>query len=254
MIIYCNGDSFTSGHGLGDFLLPGYPGESDEAPDKVPHLGKWTGNTYSDGYTHRSELNKQIHAEESNRCWPTKLKKYGYNVVNFAKAGASMQGISRATITDLIQLKQSHTDILAIVSVPPIDRSEIYYNNRWIDVTYAYLESSDYIPHLKSFYSELLLDDLDGYASITRWYMAAIQIKDHCKANNIPLLWINSLNPTSVTDKFNDVNNLVNYLDIKYELTMAHVESNLKYVPDGHFSERVHDKVAQMLDVKIKGM
>ena len=42
MLIYCNGDSFTSGHGLGDFLLPNYPGESDDAPDKLPYLEKWT--------------------------------------------------------------------------------------------------------------------------------------------------------------------------------------------------------------------
>ena len=164
MIIYCNGDSFTSGHGLGDFLLPDYPGESDKAPGTVPHLGKWVANTYSAGYIHRSELNKQIHAEETNRCWPTKLKKHGYNVVNFAKAGASMQGISRATITDLIQLKELHSDILAIVSVPPIERSEIYYGKMWVNVGHAYLESFDYIPHLKNFYSELLLDDLDGYS------------------------------------------------------------------------------------------
>ena len=89
---------------------------------------------------------------------------------------------------------------------------------------------------------------------ITRWYMAAIQIKDHCKANGIPLLWVNSVNTDPVPNKFRDVNNLIKYLDIKYELMMLDIETDLKYVPDGHFSERVHDKVAQILADKIKGM
>jgi hypothetical protein len=254
MIIYCNGDSFTSGHGLGDFLLPGYPGETDDAPDKLPHIGKWAANTYSASYTHRSELSKEIQAEESNRCWPTKLKKYGYGVINSAQAGSSMQRISRTTITDLIKFKQVTTDILAIISVPPIERSEIYYKNAWVDVSHAHLESFDYIPHLENFYSELLLDDTEGYANLVHWYTAAIQIKDHCKANDIPLLWINSVNSVGTMYKFKDVNNLVKYLDIKYELTMAHLKSDLGYVPDGHFSERVHEKVAQILNDKIKRM
>jgi len=253
MLIYCNGDSFTSGHGLGDFLLPGYPGDSDIPPDKAsPHIGKWAANTYSANYTHRQDLNEQIHIEESNRCWPAKLKKYGYNVINSAQPGSSMQRISRTTITDLIELQQTNANILAIISVPPVDRSEIYYKGWWVSFTHAHLESVNYVPHLKNFYSELLLDDLDGYSSITRWYTSAIQIKDYCKANNIPLLWVNSLNPESVTDKFKDVNNLVKYLDIKYELTMAHLTSKGGYLPDGHFSEKVHDRTAQILAVKIK--
>lgn len=254
MLIYCNGDSFTSGHGLGDFLLPNYPGESDDAPDKLPYLAKWTADTYSASYTHRRELSKEIQAEEANRCWPSKLKKYGYVVVNSAQAGSSMQRISRSTVTDLIRLKQTAPNIVAIISVPPIERSEVYYNGAWVDFSHAHLESFDYIPHLKNFYSGLLLDDLEGYAGITRWYIAAIQIKDYCKANNIPLLWINSVNSVGVIDKFKDVNNLVKYLDIKYELTMAHLKSDLGYVPDGHFSEKVHDQVAQILNDKIKGM
>ena len=254
MLIYCNGDSFTSGHGLGDFLLPDYPGESDDAPDKLPYLAKWTANTYSASYTHRHDLSKEIRQEELNRCWPTKLKKYGYGVINSAQAGSSMQRISRTTIIDLIKLKQVTTDILAIISVPPIERSEIYYKDAWVDFSHAHLESCDFMPHLRNLYSELLLDDAEGYASLVRWYVAAIQIKDHCKANNIPLMWVNSVNSVSAIDKFKDLNNLVKYLDIKYELTMSHLKSDKGYVPDGHYSERVHDQVAHILDVKIKGM
>ena len=254
MLIYCNGDSFTSGHGLGDFLLPNYPGESDDAPDKLPYLEKWTVNTYSAGYIHRYDLSKEIRQEELKRCWPAKLKKYGYEVVNSAQAGSSMQRISRTTITDLTELKKTNTDMLAIISSAPIERSEIYYKDAWMDFSHAHLESFDYIPHLMNFYSERLLDDTEGYASLIRWYVAAIQIKDHCKANDIPLLWINSVNPEGVTDKFKDLNNLIKYLDIKYELTMSHLKSDKGYVPDGHYSERVHDQVAQILDSKIKGM
>lgn len=254
MLIYCNGDSFTSGHGLGDFLLPNYPGDVDYPANKAPpHIGKWAASTYSFNYTSRQNLNEQIHMEESNRCWPAKLKKYGHDVINSAQSGSSMQRISRTTIADLIELKKTNTDILAIISVPPIDRSEIYHRGQWVSFTHAYLESCDYIPHLKDFYSGLLLDDLDGYASITRWYLAAIQVKDYCKVNNIPLLWINSLNPDTVTNKFNDVNNLVKYLNIKYDVTMAYlVTSTGGWLPDGHFSEKIHDRVAQILDIAIK--
>ena len=164
-----------------------------------------------------------------------------------------MQRISRTTIIDLIKLKQVTTDILAIISVPPIERSEIYYKDAWVDFSHAHLESCDFIPHLRNLYSELLLNDAEGYASFVRWYVAAIQIKDHCKTNNIPLMWVNSVNSVSGIDKFKDLNNLVKYLDIKYELTMAHLISNKgRYVPDGHFSEKVHEIVAKILAVKIK--
>ena len=32
MIIYCNGDSFTSGVDLADYLIPGYPGGTPTSP------------------------------------------------------------------------------------------------------------------------------------------------------------------------------------------------------------------------------
>ena len=90
MIIYCNGDSFTSGVDLADYLIPGYPGGTPMCPwetgpqtPDVREAVNWHKNTYDNSHQlGKSRQTKMgaIRYEEFNRAWPNKLHKLSENV------------------------------------------------------------------------------------------------------------------------------------------------------------------------------
>lgn len=259
MLIYCNGDSFTSGHGLGDFVLPGYPGDQETSPPARSvtclWVERWVKESYRNGS--RKSMQEEVVKEEQARCWPTKLGQYGYEIINSSQAGASMTRVARTTITDLIQLKKTRDDVIAIICPAFFLRSEIYYDRTWWSINPAMAETYD-APQMRE-YCRLVLENDSEYQTILKWYLAAIQIKDHCKCNNIPLIWIDSHNeyPTgNSAESSPDISLLHEYASIKYSASMRSISINglcgKSYAADGHFSAEIHTALAHLLNNIIK--
>jgi hypothetical protein len=142
MLIYCNGDSFAAGHGLGDYLIPGFPGywnfkdyTKSPSDDWVYGLGK---GTRTDTLHKTPGLISQVLGQEKIEAWPNRLNQLLTEcdlVINSAKQGSSHESILTRTTLDLIKLKQSDVTVdhviiqltsFARMSYPSIDNDGRY--------------------------------------------------------------------------------------------------------------------------------
>ena len=92
------------------------------------------------------------------------------------------------------------------------------------------------------------------------FYKNAILLQDFCKVNNIKLLWIagngNIIKDNNVVDQKNieDYKNFKEYVNFGYAIEMCEVAKDINInvmCPGYHFSETVHDVVANSLLEKI---
>lgn len=277
MIIYCNGDSFTSGTDLADYLLPGYPGGtpmgSQGTGQQTPSIEickNWHKNTYDNSHQLgklRQIKMKEIQNEEFNRAWPNKLHNLsGYPVINNAQGGSSMDRIARTTVSDLISLKEEHANIISIIGLTGIDRSELpsAYKSKsqmWIDLIH-------HRPHLHPAYAPIFdfkLQYETDYHCYTNFYKNVILIKNFCSVNNIRLYFVLPMplpshhwrcdesvlpNP-DVKLSYIDIKNLKNYANLVPDIDMTDIATSCKlpevYTPGGHFAESIHKIVADKL-------
>ena len=202
MIIYCNGDSFTSGVDLADYLIPGYPGgtpisprETGQQTPSIEICKNWHKNTYDNSHQLgklRQTKMREIRNEEFNRAWPNKLHNLsGYPVINNAQSGSSMDRIARTTVSDLISLKEEHANIISIIGLTGIDRSELPSIHKskykmWVDIIH-------HRPNLYPEYKDIIdfkLQYETDYHCYTNFYKNIILVKNFCSVNNIRLYFV----------------------------------------------------------------
>ena len=283
MIIYCNGDSFTSGVDLADYLIPGYPGgipmsgswvSGQQTPD-VREAVNWHKNTYDNSHQlGKSRQTKMgaIRYEEFNRAWPNKLHKLsGYPVTNNAQSGSSMDRIARTTVSDLISLKEEHANIISIIGLTGIDRSELpgyrrsELHRNWVDIIH---HRPGLHPDLAPIFDYKLKYETDYHCYIN-FYKNVILIKNFCSVNNIRLYFVLPLplppkfwqsgykpHPLDVDAKFSvtdieSIKNLENYANLVPDIYMTDIANSCGqpevYAPGGHFAESIHEIVADKL-------
>ncbi len=279
MIIYCNGDSFTSGVDLADYLLPGYPGgtpigpwEPGQVPPSIEICKNWHKNTYDTSHQlgkSRQIKMGEIRNEEFNRAWPNKLHKLsGYPVINNAQSGSSMDRIARTTVSDLISLKEEHANIISIIGLTGIDRSELPSTHKskykmWVDLIH-------HRPNLHPDYKDIIdfkLQYETEYHCYTNFYKNIILVKNFCFVNNIrlyfvlpmplpPKFWRNESGSPNSDVKFSyidikNIKNLENYANLVPDINMTGIAMSCKlpevYAPGGHFAEPIHEIVADKL-------
>ena len=286
MIIYCNGDSFTSGVDLADYLIPGYPGgipmsgswvSGQQTPD-VREAVNWHKNTYDNSHQlGKSRQTKMgaIRYEEFNRAWPNKLHKLsGYPVTNNAQSGSSMDRIARTTVSDLISLKEEHANIISIIGLTGIDRSELPTSGRpWTGSSFSsWVDIIHHRPNLNPDFAPIFdfkLKYETDYHCYTNFYKNVILIKNFCSVNNIRLYFVLPLplppkfwqsgykpHPLDVDAKFSvtdieSIKNLENYANLVPAINMTDIATSCKlpevYAPGGHFAESIHEIVADKL-------
>jgi hypothetical protein len=130
MNIYCNGDSFTAGEELLDYLFPGWPGYRS------------TGSFFAKDLDHRWAAIRQTHAQtvfgsmeyfnerEKEQSWAGQLSKINKNisVINGAVSGSAIAGIANRTIVDLVKHKDKQFDFIFIQLTGP-NRIGFYNSN-----------------------------------------------------------------------------------------------------------------------------
>ncbi len=275
MIIYTNGDSFVSGVELADDILPEHPGYNpySATDEQRRFLMKWMTRTYDEtdplGKLRSSNLEK-ITNLEYQRAWPKKIQdNTGVPVINHAQGGSSFDRIARVTISDLINLKKTEHDIIAIIGTTCPSRSEIaspsdYYhhldflglNTNWEQIATSYRSS-----HQTGMLGNLIdykIHYEKNYHQLVNVFKNIVLIQDFCKLNEIKLYWVassvNILKEVKVESEIvhkEDLINLIDHSNFRYDLDMRQVASqsasNQVLCPALHFSEKIHDEVADRL-------
>jgi hypothetical protein len=248
MLIYANGDSFTAGIELAADMLPGFPGNRSDAPihkDSEKNF-KWL----DDVYINHQDLITPYLTESRRRAYPQKIgKALNCKVVNNSQGGASMDGIARTSILDLINLKKNYNDIVAVIGTTQTSRIDLPVElSQWQSVQVGY----KFPPYIPVVVEKYYVKTYSNYHALTNYYKNLIYIQDFCKVNDIRLVFVNLMNdqptiPEDNVQEANKVTQLKNYVK-KYDFdmpTIAHTMQGDIFAPCGHFTEIVHTKLAE---------
>lgn len=274
MIIYANGDSFVAGVELGDNIISNHPGflpyrASDSQLEKN---AQWIANTYKQNHPYAVErLNKanEISSLERERAFPNKIGKIlACDVINHAQGGSSLDRIARTTIVDLLELKEKHSNIVAIISTTCPSRSEICspfanketdntgFSNTWEQVSTTY--KSDHQTGKLGDFINYKIEFEKNYHQLVNAYKNILSIKNLCKLFDIRLYWIaghiDIKNQVPVEYELKDIKDLKilqHHAEFNYTIDMTLIASNCEFdevlCPSRHYSEKVHEVVAERL-------
>ena len=262
-MIYCNGDSFAAGDELGDDIIPGYLGLMDVDP---PHSTKkmhtaWLNSSYdltTPAGIFRQQNREKIRKLERQRSWPNKLRHLvETTVVSNAEGGSSMDRIARTTVADLLGLVKTNKDITALIGLTSETRFEV---GQPTDHWYSVLpKNPELAPNkdIEAIARAKIFIETD-YHNLVNFYKNVIYIKDFCTIHGIKLYFLSPFSLCNKTEErcqaHPDLKEMVEYADLKCELIMQHVarKSHTEVYCSGmHFSETVHDVVAQLLYEKV---
>jgi hypothetical protein len=258
LFLYANGDSFVKGAELGDFLKTDFPGYYNFNQERPNHIHSWFLEDQHRSKSVSDEFLKRISAEEYNRNFVAKIqKKLNCNFLNSAAGGSSNDRTTRVAIQDLIEIKKQHKNIVAIIGTADPSRLELPNGNNTPLWKPYFLASTD---NINNTISKYFLLNLDRYHRMLMFYKNAILLQDFCKVNSIKLLWIagngNIIKDNNVVDQKNieDYKNFKEYVNFGYAIEMCEVAKDINIdvmCPGYHFSETVHDVVANSLLEKI---
>jgi hypothetical protein len=156
MLVYFNGDSFTAGVGSADHIFPGYPGTFTDAEVKaqgpvIKAFKKIKDQYYKSKFLDYRKLFEQQNSLEffdkaygpgsivsvSNShnkfekqyAYPAELERLdsSIKVINNAHPGASMGGIVKRTVLDLLEFKKQNVKVdLVVIQLTSLYRYEIF--------------------------------------------------------------------------------------------------------------------------------
>lgn len=262
MLIYCNGDSFVAGAELGDDLIPTWPGNRrryDTRKEKLTtywHERSITPNNPL--YQHRLNLTKEIKEKEKACRFSNKLYlNLGHDVINNAVGGSSLERIIRTSMSDLIDLKKTHNEIVAVIGTTDPSRTEIpITDNEWrcIHVDPINNPIDDDERNINGIVDYKLTHESDYHLAI-KFYKHIIFLKDFCASNDIRLIWIaGGLDIDHHESYSNDKEllNFKNYANFQYGVNMTSIVFDNPEIetmaPAHHYSEFVHDITAKEIE------
>lgn len=175
MLVYCNGDSFTAGESLYDYVLPKYLGpmnkkEISTYSKNIKHFQK-VKDTYDCKYVDYNSIktinntnleffdDKRLGAVqycsvrnilEKQLAYPAQLEKVdkSINAINAAIAGASITGIVYRTIIDLLEFKAEGRKIhRVVIQLTSAGRGEFFSPNEKnliMDRPFSYFNDSNH--------------------------------------------------------------------------------------------------------------
>jgi len=265
VFLYANGDSFVKGNELGDFLLPNYPGGRDFLAQHPTDTWNWFTELHLKGtpaWNTRNDIMDLIEKEEQQRNFTAKLaQKLNVDFYNAGTGGAGMDRIARTTIADLIELKKTKKNIVAVIGTAEPLRMEL--PGVEVDAPWIVFHPGNPVDGTSSFgspFSEITnyyYMNVSNYHRIVIFLKNIVLIKDFCCANRIKLLWIsgNSLVLKDYTIEEHYANNkdiiqLLDYTKFTPAVDMQQIARSINHnvvLPGYHFAEIVHEETARQL-------
>ena len=183
-----------------------------------------------------------------------------------------MDRIARTTVADLISLKREHTNIISIIGLTGINRSELpsgghvrightvrdNHSRMWVDVTHH----QPSIFHASKAVLDFKLKYETDYHCYINFYKNVILIKDFCSVNNIqlyfvlpmrlpPKFWHMGIDNTYSYNDIENIKNLENYANLVPNIDMSDIADSCKlpevFAPGGHYVESIYEIVADKL-------
>lgn len=265
MLLYANGDSFTAGSELAEDLLPGWPGYRDDCDPNSPAMKEYL-------QWFKKIIRKEKHTElwalteatGRKLAWPQQLaNRLGCQCYNNAQGGSSFDRICRTTISDLLQLKKEHTEIVAVISITDIFRSEIAdarHPELWEPFdpkTMPDPDTPNYNVYLNLAKFKVLHETI--FYRLWSFYWNALQVKNFCTINNIKLFWVevfpDGFYPHAEEREHPVLKPLIDEVDLQFITSLSDIATmstqEQKYCPGGHFRKEIHVEIAQKLRSKI---
>lgn len=261
IFLYSNGDSFVEGCELGDFLLPNYPGATNIYDSENKNIRQWFNDTRlmnTSLWHERNRILPEIEQEEKVRNFTAKLaKSIGSDFLNNALGGSSMDRITRTTISDLIELKKTENNIVAIIGTTEPARMELPVIDNdtipWWSVHPGNSIDNKQMNEVVNYYSM----NASNYHKMLAFYKNVILIQDFCKINAIKLLWVsgnsNIINDYDIEQQYakqKDIQQLTDYANFKPSADMQQIAKSIidkTVLPGYHYSEIVHEETARQL-------
>ena len=266
MFIYANGDSHIAGSELGDFLLPGYPGPRDFGSEPTTYTKHWVNQLYTPPSNEmaaipglrkkRDELRNKISFEEKTKNLIHKTSQLlGVEYYNNALGGCGNTRIIRTSITDLIELKKTEKNIIALIALSDPMRLEIpsiVSNNKWTSIS---AHSVDYLKEdmPERAIIEYYFTHSTVYNQLIWLYLHVITLQDFCTANKIKLHWISTIhNQIDVLEcqPDDELSTLASYVNFNPIVKMYDIAREIRVHtinPGYHYSEIVHQRAAEQL-------
>lgn len=273
MLIYANGDSFVAGVELGDDILVDYPGCSKpNDSSKLKNSKEWIAKTYNPEhhyFQNRQEKFQEVNRLEFERAFPSILsKKYNLKTVNHALGGSSMDRIVRSSMADLINLSQTHDNIVAIIGTTCPSRFEVpnWQENLYNDFhghpkVWSCISSTYYMSDREP--AEPLIDYQiryeKDYHMAVKFLKNIITLQDFCTVNKIKLYWLStnsdfsSFNIEPKYSDFYDLRYIQKYADYKPKFSMYNLSNSEELrnkeiiCPSGHYGTLLHEHLADLI-------
>lgn len=274
MLIYCNGDSFTAGHGLGDDLIPTHPGywnfiDSPNGPP--PEMTDWV---YGVGKGTRTQilqnmpgLEHKVRDHEKLEAWPNLLNGLipdpHSTVVNASKQGSSLDSILTRMTIDLTRLQQSEIPVDAVIiqltSFARMSYPAIEPNDNYIDKDLILSMSWPGVPRREREISEWYLRNCQNTELLIRALrnIALIDATAHSLTGKKPIfvdssMFLNqftlSIMSTDVVKKYAQLFNLQETLFESKMLRMEDIATPATLrCPCGHYAKELHVEFAQLI-------
>ena len=267
MNIYVNGDSYTAGSELTDWLLPGFPGYSTTgspiAKEVTKEAKEWHAFRYTLAIKYFGSVENYFKAER-NLAWPAELGKLDPTlfVYNGSKNGASMAGITHRTIIDLLTHKEKGIVFDQVfIQLTSCHRFEIYDATMprekfivdkavgWIDTlpnkTQRQLGES-YIAQYKD--PDYAIKFLYNLCTLKQ----AVKGLTGCEPIILSSLFLFTNNViTPLKDSKEPVIQTLlkesGILDIECCMEITHRENKFLYLPTFHFEQRTHKAYAKVI-------
>jgi hypothetical protein len=256
LFLYANGDSFVKGAELGNFLKTDFPGYYNFNEERPKHIHTWFLEDQQRSKSTSDEFLKTIDTEENTRNFAAKIQQHlNCKFLNNALGGSSNDRTTRVALRDLIEIKKQYKNVVAIIGTADPSRLELPNDNSNLLWRPCFLSQTD---DINNQISKFYLLNLSRYHRMVMFYKSAILLQDFCKVNNIKLLWVagngNIVEDNKVDRNIEDYNNFKEYANFSYAVEMPKIAKDINVgvmCPGYHFSEKVHDAVANILLRKI---
>jgi hypothetical protein len=261
MFLYANGDSFVEGCELGDFLLPDYPGARNFNSPNDPEVRQWFNNIHvmeTAAWSTRKDLLPKIQCEEKQRNFVAKLAGHlNVDFLNSALGGSGIDRIARTTIADLIELKKTKIDIIAVIGTAEPIRLELPCADSALPPWRMFHPGNPITVSPFSEVTNYYYMNVSNYHRIMFLLKNVVLIQDFCRANEIKLIWVSGnsviLDDYPVEEQYaneKDICQLLDYTKFRPPVSMKDIARDINYntvLPGYHFSEVVHEETARQL-------
>ena len=267
-LFYFNGDSYTAGVGLGDFLFyTNYPGDMLTKYPNSEIVKKWHAVCYSnqnERYNENPEFYQKLNESNMNLSYPNQIGKLlDAEVINNAYGGSSIFGIFVRTVHDLQKLSnQNKIPDSVIIGLTAYERLtkilECFSSdsNTWTrGIMTNWVQDDPLISSSYKNYANTYWSSHSDEEMLIFFLYQCLSLKHYVKnlTGKYPIFLDTMMNKSHMTNivkntrncMLTEVWNILNFDEIDNQLGILSFGEKYGYVADGHVNAKSHVEYAK---------